>query len=137
LLKRARDDERVRDLFAEAMEAAARTRVAAKRRAFGLALARGYLLTDDASIDEERFIVRTLDELEMPHLHALTLVATNPEAYVRELLSTFGDQAEPIENLLSRNGLLKQYDAYGGQFFQGPSAYGLRVWTYVLESLDG
>src|SRR5690348_15317053 len=85
LLSRAAEDERLHDLLNEAATAATRTRVAAKRRAFGLALARGYLLNDDASIDEERFIIRTLDELEMPHLRALTLVATNPEARVHEL----------------------------------------------------
>ena len=71
LLERFRTDERLHELAASVIAAAAETILQAKIRALGKALARGTLATDDGGIDQERFMVGTLAALEAPHVHVL------------------------------------------------------------------
>jgi hypothetical protein len=81
LLERIRADERLLELAATVIAAAAETALQAKIRALGQALARGTLATDDAQIDQERFMVDTLAGLEAPHLRALHQVSQRYDGY--------------------------------------------------------
>lgn len=71
LLERIRADERLLELAAAVIAAAAETALQAKIRALGQALAHGTLTTDEAEIDQERFMVGTLAALEAPHIRVL------------------------------------------------------------------
>jgi hypothetical protein len=74
LLRRLLEDERLLDLAATVVAAASETALKAKIRALGKALASGALATDDATIDEHRFLVATLADLEAPHVRVLEQV---------------------------------------------------------------
>jgi hypothetical protein len=72
-------------LTAAALAAAANTTLEAKLRALGRALATGALTTDDAVIDEQRFLVDTLADLEAPHLRVLHQLSIEHEGYWPEV----------------------------------------------------
>ena len=75
ILKAARNHEALGDLVRDALGYAERTRIDAKIRSYGRAIARGYLATDDSDVDDERFIARTVDKLENPHITAIEVIA--------------------------------------------------------------
>ncbi|QSZ47206.1 hypothetical protein [Arthrobacter sp. D5-1] len=64
------DDENRMLLFAEAVDAARRTRLKSKPKLLGRSL--GNLLTDDALIDQEAIWIRILSAVEPPHVRVLT-----------------------------------------------------------------
>ncbi|HEU4399454.1 MAG TPA: hypothetical protein VFU54_16670 [Actinomycetota bacterium] len=70
LLERILHDERLLDLVAAVVAAASETMVEAKIQALGRALATGALAIDDAMINEQRFMVDILADLEAPHTSA-------------------------------------------------------------------
>jgi hypothetical protein len=63
------------ELAMTALEAAAHTRLQAKIRTLGRAIATGALAEDQALVDEQQFLVRALARLEAPHLKVLQLVS--------------------------------------------------------------
>lgn len=69
LLLERLEDERVQMLFAEALEAAMRSRVDAKRRLLARVVARTVL--DDAQVDEAELVTTALRQLDAPHVRAL------------------------------------------------------------------
>lgn len=81
LLERIRADERLLELAAAVIAAAAETVLQAKIRALGQALARGTLATDDAEIDQERFMVGTLGALQAPHVRVLHKISRRYSGY--------------------------------------------------------
>jgi hypothetical protein len=81
LLERILHDERLLDLGAAVVAAASKTMVEAKIRALGRALATGALATDDAVVDEQRFLVDTLADLEAVHFRVLTHVSVQHSGY--------------------------------------------------------
>lgn len=84
LLQRILADERLLELAATVIAAAAETTLNAKIRALGQALARGTLATDEAEIDVERFMVATLTALEAPHIRVLHQMVRRYEDYGEE-----------------------------------------------------
>jgi hypothetical protein len=84
LLQRILADERLLELAATVIAAAAETTLNAKIRALGQALARGTLATDEAEIDVERFMVATLAALEAPHIRVLHQMVRRHEDYGEE-----------------------------------------------------
>jgi AcrR family transcriptional regulator len=81
LYERLREKERLHELAAAVIAAAAETMLQAKIRALGQALARGTLATDDAEIDREQFLVDTLADLKAPHLQVLHQVSGRYDDY--------------------------------------------------------
>jgi hypothetical protein len=81
LLDRILGDERLLDLAAAAVAAASETMIEAKIRALGRALASGALATDDTVVDEQRFLVDTLADLEAPHVRVLNQLSIEHEGY--------------------------------------------------------
>jgi hypothetical protein len=81
LLNRILRDERLLDLAAAVVAAASETMVEAKIRALGRALATGALAADDAVVDEQRFLVDILDDLEAPHVRMLHQLSIQHEGY--------------------------------------------------------
>jgi hypothetical protein len=84
LLQRILADERLLELAATVVAAAAETTLNAKIRALGQALARGTLATDEAEIDAERFMVATLAALEALHIRVLNQMVQRYEDYGEE-----------------------------------------------------
>jgi hypothetical protein len=81
LLDRILRDERLLDLAAAVVAAASETMVEAKIRALGRALATGALAVDDAIVDEQRFLVDILADLEAPHVRVLHQLSIQHEGY--------------------------------------------------------
>jgi hypothetical protein len=81
LLERVLADERLLELAAAVIAAAAETALKAKILMVGQALARGTLAADDATIDQERFLVEMLADLEAPHFHVLQQVSEYYDGY--------------------------------------------------------
>lgn len=77
---RAVGDERQHELLARALLLAQDTASRDKRRALGRAIAAG-TADDGARVDEEQLFVRVLDELDVPHIRLLQLMATVPTHY--------------------------------------------------------
>jgi hypothetical protein len=71
LFERITDDPRRLQLFAAAAKAAAETTLEAKIRLLGRALATGVLANDDTLVDQQRFLVGILADLEALHLRVL------------------------------------------------------------------
>jgi hypothetical protein len=69
------------DLAAAVVAAASETMVEAKIRMLGRALATGALAADDAVVDEQRFLVNTLADLEAPHIRVLHQLSIEHEGY--------------------------------------------------------
>jgi hypothetical protein len=91
LLERFWADDRLHELAAAVIAAAAETDLQARIRAAGKALGRG--VRDDAVIDQERFIVATLATLQMPHYRLLQQLGERYEGYGQE---RDADGQEPI-----------------------------------------
>jgi hypothetical protein len=83
LLERILHDERLLDLAAAVVAAASETMVEAKIQALGRALATGALATDDAMINEQRFMVDILADLEAPHVRVLHQLSMKHEGMDR------------------------------------------------------
>ena len=81
LLDRILRDEQLLDLAAAVVAAASETMVEAKIQALGRALAAGALATDDAVVDEQRFLVDILADLEAPHIRVLKQLSIQHEGY--------------------------------------------------------
>jgi hypothetical protein len=81
LLQRILRDERLLDLAAAVVAAASQTMVDAKIRTLGRALAAGALASDDAIVDEQRFLVDTLADLEAPHVRVLHQLSIEHDGY--------------------------------------------------------
>jgi hypothetical protein len=81
LLQRIVRDERLLDLAAAVVAAASETMVEAKIRTLGRALAKGARASDDAVVDEQRFLVDTLADLEAPHIRVLHQLSVEHEGY--------------------------------------------------------
>jgi len=64
-------DPRFADLVEDALRIAARSHLAAKRRALGRAVASGALSADEAGIEVSRLIVNVLDGIEAVHVRVL------------------------------------------------------------------
>jgi hypothetical protein len=93
LFEQISDDPRRLQLFVAAMRAAVETALPAKLRALGRALATGVLATDDAVIDEQRFLVDTLADLEAPHAHVLHRLSIQHPGYGSPVSATGQPQA--------------------------------------------
>jgi hypothetical protein len=110
LFERVRADDRLLELAASVIAAAAETALQAKIRALGQALARGTLATDDATIDQERFMVGTLAALEAPHVRVLTQIKRHYRGYGQRTTSDGTHQAHgwTFEALAARQPGLRQ-----------------------------
>lgn len=120
LLARIRADDRLLELAAAVIAAAAETALQAKIRALGQALARGTLATDDATIDQERFMVATLAALEAPHVRLLLEIQRHSWRYdvLQQRLPGLVPVIPPVLSALRANALIHDmtqgsYD-YGG-----------------------
>lgn len=126
LLERILADERLLELAAAVIAAAAETALDAKIRALGQALARGTLATDDAMIDTERFIVGTLAVLDASHVRVLGQINQRYDDYgeefgpdggrlaygwtleaLSEYLSWLTPVLRPVLGTLTANGLIR------------------------------
>jgi hypothetical protein len=81
LLQQILRDEHLLDLAAAVVAAASQTMVEAKIRTLGRVLATGALASDDAVVDEQRFLVDILNDLEAPHLRVLHQLSIEHEGY--------------------------------------------------------
>jgi hypothetical protein len=81
LLERILHDEKLLDLAAAVVAAASETMVEAKIRTLGRALATGALALDDAVVDEQRFLVDILADLEAVHVRVLNQLSIQHEGY--------------------------------------------------------
>lgn len=93
LLDRIRSDGHLLELAASVIAAAAETTLQAKIQTLGKALARGTLATDDAEIDQERYMVGTFAVLEAPHVRVLHQANQRYESYRTERTSDGRHQA--------------------------------------------
>lgn len=118
-------EPRLASLLDFAVAAAARTRLEAKARALGRALALGTLTADDAEVNRADFFLRSIDALEVPHVQVLTrLGAENREqpGHLRILgISQLAREAPtaskvmvPVVSALEREGLVTRW--YEGTF---------------------
>ena len=106
LLERITSDPRRLQLFAAATKAAAETTLEAKIRVLGRALATGALANDDALVEQQRFLVGILADLEALHLRVLAQLA-QPHPSGRVLEAPRGPDERPgwavddLEDVLS------------------------------------
>jgi hypothetical protein len=148
ILKAATTHEALADLVRDALSYAERTRIDAKIRSYGRAIARGYLATDDSDIDTERFIARTVDRLEQPHINAIELIAdweqpatVNAETDSVDHLLTKELGTEPgrlITRQLANEGILggETETVDGNTVFFGLSDFGHRVHEHLIARAD-
>jgi hypothetical protein len=79
-IEQAVSDERKQELLARALIIAQDTASRDKRRALGRAIAAG-TAGDGARVDQEQLFIRVLDDLDVPHVRLLQLMATVPAHY--------------------------------------------------------
>jgi hypothetical protein len=91
LLEGLTSDPARMQLFAAALDAAARAIADAKLRMLGQALANGSLAQDDAQLNLELLIVRALADIEAPHLRVLDRM------YPRQKKDRYWDAQTPVE----------------------------------------
>jgi hypothetical protein len=94
LLERITADPKRLQLFAAAAKAAAETTLEAKIRVLGRALATGVLANDDALVDQQRFLVGIVADLEALHLRVLAQLA-QPHPRGRVLEAPRGPHERP------------------------------------------
>jgi hypothetical protein len=109
-------------LAAAAVTAAAETALQAKVRALGRALATGALAADDAEVDEQRFLVDTLRDLEAPHVRVLDQISRRREGHDPEAtprwaqyklaprLPGIAPVLEPVLSILAGRALITKLD---------------------------
>jgi hypothetical protein len=148
ILKAARTHEALADLVRDALSYAERTRIDAKIRSYGRAIARGYLATDDSNVDTERFITRTVDSMEQAHIDAIELIVD------REQLAMANAETDSVDQLLAKEfgrepgrlitRQLANEGILGGEtetfdsntVFFGLSDYGHRVHEHLVAPAD-
>jgi hypothetical protein len=118
-IEQAVSDERKQELLARALIIAQDTSSRDKRRALGRAIAAG-TAGDGARVDEEQLFVRVLDDLDVPHMRLLQLLATVPAHFaaqgqehrawmpwsVASADPGLGDVVHALLNTLERHGLV-------------------------------
>jgi hypothetical protein len=114
-------------LVLEAAEAATRTQLDGKRAAIGRALARGFLAQDQAEIDVQGLLIRTLAAIEALEIRTLALIelgvedprpgeeSAYPEPKLRERLADKVGEVQFVCGNLNRLGLV--IDVGGGVRF--------------------
>ena len=119
-----------------------------RRSAATVGPSRGYLATDDSDIDAERFIARTVDKLENPHITAIEVIAeweatatANAETDSVDHLLTkeFGTElGRLVTRQLANEGILGgETDVFGGNtVIFGLSDYGHRVHEHLIAHAD-
>jgi hypothetical protein len=108
---------------AAVVTAAAETALHAKVRALGRALATGALAADDAEVDEQRFLVDTLRDLEAPHVRVLDQISRRREGHGSEVTMPRWAQykleprlpgialvLQPVLNVLAGRALITQVE---------------------------
>lgn len=132
LARAARDNPALGELFAHAVDIGTTARTEAKRRALQGIVGRALMRPDGARIDEDRFLLSTLAQLEDPHLRALAelhvsvgrMSATDGRGIpiirsvaTRDIADATSWQpliVRPIMSTLSRLGLAAEVLATGG-----------------------
>ena len=126
---------------------AERTRIDAKIRSYGRAIG-GYRATDDSDIDAERFIARTVDKLENPHITAIEVIVeweatamanAETDSVDRLLTKEFGTGlGRLVTRQLANEGILGgETDVFGGNtVIFGLSDYGHRVHEHLIAHAD-
>ncbi len=127
-----RDNPALGELFAEAVDIGTRMRAEASRRALRGIVGRALLLNDTAKIEEHRFLLSTLAQLEDAHLRALaklhlavdSMSATDGRGVpiirsvaTRDIVEATSWQpliVRPIMSTLSRLGLAAEVAPTGG-----------------------
>lgn len=161
LIERIRDTPRLADLVEETVAAAIRTDLQNKRTALGRSLRRGILANDDATIDQEAVLIRTLAAIDAPEIRILEIIsrskgkprplsergregALDLDEITSELVGSnktadeamrTAQTAQGILGLLAAQGLVQDTGATTGTTFTGgltPSAWRLTVFGSSL-----
>jgi len=105
-LQRVSSDPRLEGLFVDAVEAAVRTSIEAKRKLLARAVADASV--DPTDIDHSELVVGALRELDVQHVHALAALASEWDRMQQETGVTLGTSQvwptlpEPIRAVLVR-----------------------------------
>lgn len=132
-VRRLQDDERLRDMLREALEAGARTSVEAKRIAMGRVL--GQAVKDDAQIDDSAAMLQALAALENPHFALLARIRTFADS-AGQLGGGFG-VPEPYKSALIAEGLVTvsiQTIRPTGLAVTGLTDFGRRLLSWLHEA---
>lgn len=142
LLRNLLSDPRGEQMLRHALGAARNATLDAKIKVIAKSLAVGALATDDALVDTEILFLRTMEELEVPHVRALKILAS-PEAslaaghsghpqdktpvsfsytHLKELLPRLETALDPILATLEMHGLIARIATGGGPFLGGEGA---------------
>lgn len=120
LFKKVAEDERLGDMFQQAVVAAASSSSQERIRLLGRALATGALADDEASIDEAQELLRIAAELEAVDIRAMIALrivdpkapdryrGTDPDAYLQRRLGMTPAVAATVLARLRQLGLLDE-----------------------------
>ena len=125
-VRRIGEDERLRDMLKEALEAGVRSSNEAKRIAMGKVL--GQAVSDDAQIDDDAAMVHALASLDSPHF---ALMAKMGEAMTRDTLP------EPYRSALVAQGVVSVSIAAmvaGNQTFIVVNEFGRRLLRWLGDA---
>ncbi len=112
-LERVGEDERLRDMLREALDAGARSSDEAKRVAMGRVL--GQAINDDAQIDDDAALLHALAALDSPHFAFLAKLQYREQS---EPLTALAEVREPYRSALVAQGCVRLPIASGG-FYRG------------------
>ena len=115
LIARVQEDERLSYLLLNALEAGERTSMAEKRRVLGQAVGRA--ARNPGLISENELQVRALQDLDVPHVEAMSVIAEAPGRHpeLRADLAISKELAaypEPVIAALVRNGIVEAEPSY-------------------------
>lgn len=131
LIRRLRSDEIYADAFVESIEAASKSSVAAKRRAFARILAEG-LEEVPEELDETLLLVQVLKDLDLIHLRTLHRIGEFDSPRLRSLVVA---TPEPVFAVLRRHGLLEEGTTYDGHVaIEGLSNFGVKLLRYIEDA---
>jgi hypothetical protein len=132
-VRRVEQDERLRDMLREALEAGARTSNEAKRVAMGRVL--GQAVKDDAQIDDSAAMLQALAALESPHFALLARLETERDS-ASEVIRGLR-VPEPYRSELIAQGLVTisvQVLRPTGLAITGLNDFGRRLLTWVRDA---
>lgn len=140
LVEELASDPRKAELFAVAIDAAARSHSEGKIKALAHALAAAALTDDDAQLDRSELVLRAVAELEVPHVRVLEALIEaggegklDPEAVFAGLYGNDDSSRDPILATLIRLGLFSSLTGLtlGGGAIHSVTRFGLDVYELI------
>jgi hypothetical protein len=139
LIDQASRNARMSDIIGDVLETGERTSLERKLRALGRALYHGYIAADDAALDELELMLKSLRDLEAPHIKVLDYLVQGPKGK-REILKLTEEFAHlfpngqramrPIIKALENHGLAYEYPGRGEWL---PTSFGRLMHEKLLE----